>query len=584
MERALSMAPGWKPAKQIQQQISAKRPPGPAQSLPPLPEGWLAGKGAPRLTVCVIARNEERFLARCLESVRGVADQVVVLDTGSTDRTAEIAREHGAEVHSFDWCDDFSAARNACLEHARGEWVLGLDADEELPASSHALLREALRVAGVMAWRLPLQDAGKEKEGCHYVPRLFRNAPGIVYAGRIHEHPFASVQKLQLEWGLDNRLGKALIRHHGYADQVVKDRSKVQRNLRLLELAVQEQPDDPGLLMSYGLDLVRSGQLDAGLEEYGKAMKIIGAQPPGAVSPELRERLVTLFTTHLITAQRFQSVVDLSTTPVALATGPTASLHLMFGVACFVQKRHDEAATHLEKCLASRDQPSLSPCHADIHTGGPRHLLALCHSARGRAADAEREFLGSLREDPEAAKVRLDFARFLDQSGRPVPALEQLHEIVARKPGEQLAWRVGAEIALREAGFKEFAVDWTGEAIRHFPRDPVLGCARAQALMLGDRGAEAVPLWERYHDGAQPSHVAALILCQVIGGSTAVQPVSQGQERAVSQEFCGWFRRLVSHGAESTLRQLGANLQRMESVLPTAAKALQAVYQEAAAA
>ena len=95
---------------------------------------------ASRITVCLIVKNEEQFLAQCLKSVRGFAAQIVVVDTGSTDRTVEIAREFGAEIYSFAWCDDFAAARNAALEHATGDWILMLDADEELPAAQHATL------------------------------------------------------------------------------------------------------------------------------------------------------------------------------------------------------------------------------------------------------------------------------------------------------------------------------------------------------------------------------------------------------------------------------------------------------------
>ena len=96
-----------------------------------------------RLTVCLIVKNEEKFLGQCLDSVRGLADQIVVVDTGSTDRTVDIAREHGAEVHTFAWCDDFSAARNAALEHATGDWILMLDADEELPPKPRTVAQTA---------------------------------------------------------------------------------------------------------------------------------------------------------------------------------------------------------------------------------------------------------------------------------------------------------------------------------------------------------------------------------------------------------------------------------------------------------
>src|SRR5208282_3540864 len=157
-----------------------------------------------------------------------LADQLIVVDTGSTDRTVEIAKAHGAEVHRFDWCDDFSAARNAALERARGDWVLMLDADEELPPESHEPLRRLLWDASVMAWRLPIIDVGREAEGCSYVPRLFRNAPALFYIGRVHEQVFSSLEVRRQEWGLDNRLGDAPLRHHGYRPEVVKDRNKIE--------------------------------------------------------------------------------------------------------------------------------------------------------------------------------------------------------------------------------------------------------------------------------------------------------------------------------------------------------------------
>ncbi len=141
----------------------------------------LASRNA--LSVCLITKNEEQFLPQCLASVRGLAQQIIVVDTGSTDRTVELAKAQGAEVYDFAWCDDFSAARNAALEHATGDWVLMLDADEELPADQHARLQPDLKNPKVLACRLPLVDRGREAEGCSYVPRLFRNAPGPIIRG-----------------------------------------------------------------------------------------------------------------------------------------------------------------------------------------------------------------------------------------------------------------------------------------------------------------------------------------------------------------------------------------------------------------
>ena len=143
-----------------------------------------------RISVCLIARDEDQFLDRCLSSIREIASQIVLVDTGSTDRTVDIAKSHGAEVHHFIWCDDFSAARNAGLEHARGDWILVLDADEELPKTQHLNLLRDVTDAKAIAFRLPLRNVGEAE--CAFVPRLIRNVPNAFFPGT---HPRAGVSK-----------------------------------------------------------------------------------------------------------------------------------------------------------------------------------------------------------------------------------------------------------------------------------------------------------------------------------------------------------------------------------------------------
>src|SRR5438034_11627278 len=98
----------------------------------------------PLLSLTMIVKNEEENLGRCLASVSGIADELIVVDTGSTDRTVEIARQHGAQVYHFKWCDDFAAARNVSLQHATGRWCLHLDADEWVVEKEPGALRAEL--------------------------------------------------------------------------------------------------------------------------------------------------------------------------------------------------------------------------------------------------------------------------------------------------------------------------------------------------------------------------------------------------------------------------------------------------------
>ncbi|HUB81031.1 MAG TPA: glycosyltransferase family 2 protein [Bryobacteraceae bacterium] len=144
----------------------------------------------------MIARNEERELARCLDSVRDLAGQLIVVDTGSTDRTAEIAAGYGAEVVPFDFTFvDFAAARNCAIARARGEWILMLDADETLaPEGAPAIANVAAEGcnAGYFLERVN-RSAESVKAFTDYVVRLFPRRPGIRYRGRVHETVDASI-------------------------------------------------------------------------------------------------------------------------------------------------------------------------------------------------------------------------------------------------------------------------------------------------------------------------------------------------------------------------------------------------------
>src|SRR5579884_4106366 len=110
------------------------------------------------LSVCLVTRNEEQNLPRVLRSVAGLADEVVVADTGSTDRTAAVATELGARVHEFAWDDDFAAARNFALDQATGDWVLWLNPDEELLPAGRDEIGPALTQEGVLGYAVRVQD------------------------------------------------------------------------------------------------------------------------------------------------------------------------------------------------------------------------------------------------------------------------------------------------------------------------------------------------------------------------------------------------------------------------------------------
>lgn len=201
----------------------------------------------PLLSLAMIVRNEAHTLARCLESVRDVVDQMVIVDTGSTDGTIALAKAYGAEVYHFAWCDDFAAARNEALRHACGEWILYLDADEVLAPDSagmlrHLLYQQPLQVGGLLCTIVSPHRVGEDASEVHRgaYPRLFRNYgyPRIAFRGRVHEQITPAI----IECGGAIVHSPIVIYHSGYNIPREQLEEKVRRNYRLLIRHVQEEP------------------------------------------------------------------------------------------------------------------------------------------------------------------------------------------------------------------------------------------------------------------------------------------------------------------------------------------------------
>lgn len=192
---------------------------------------------SPLISAALIVRDEEKFLAGCLESLLGFADEVIVVDTGSVDATPQIAEAHGADVHHFAWCDDFSAARNFGLSLASGEWILYIDADERI-RSGASETREALLDPEYIGYNLLL--APKPGMTPYWIIRLFRNRPAIRFRGIIHENIWPALTEYQsLNGGKIGNLPLELD-HFGYQEN---QSFKNERNLPLLRRALELDPE-----------------------------------------------------------------------------------------------------------------------------------------------------------------------------------------------------------------------------------------------------------------------------------------------------------------------------------------------------
>ncbi len=236
----------------------------------------------PRIALCMIVKNEEAALADCLASIADSVDEMVVVDTGSTDHTREVAGQAGARVVDFAWVDNFAAARNESVRHATADWIFWLDADERLDEANRVKLRSVFaglkfeNAAYLMQQLSTTDDPYGSRVAVDQV-RLFRRDPALRWEYRVHEQILLSIRRA----GHDLRPTDVVINHLGY-QAAGSSQLKLQRNLALLLRQEAEGPDDPITLYHLGLANQRLGRAVAALPLLRRSLELL---PPVLFEP-----------------------------------------------------------------------------------------------------------------------------------------------------------------------------------------------------------------------------------------------------------------------------------------------------------
>lgn len=220
------------------------------------------------ISLCMITKDEERFLQDCLESVKGYVDEIIIVDTGSSDRTCEIALSYGARVYHRPWQRNFSEARNFGIDRAKGEWILVLDADETLEHGEQMrkLVQAAVEdIDGFLIHILNYSDEMKSQIEKSVNIRLFRNQPHLRFHGLIHEQlplkdKFVAMTDLS-------------IHHYGYMPSVTAAKEKCKRNLTILQEQLANDPENAFVHYNIGTEYVRLKQYEQAISHYYEALK-----------------------------------------------------------------------------------------------------------------------------------------------------------------------------------------------------------------------------------------------------------------------------------------------------------------------
>lgn len=256
-----------------------------------------------RLSVCMIVKDEEAVLERCLESVRGIADEIIIVDTGSTDATKAIATRYTDKIYDYVWTNDFAAARNESLKHATGKWILVLDADEYLSMDEHdqwnTFLNEETPLP-YLAYTLPVinftgDKGNKDEITTAPVTRLFPNHMGIIFERPIHEQLTRSsihekvqdnnvsdvsnvlLKDLSKSRTHENLYHKKLslnIFHTGYQVQTIVNKNKHERNMQIFETMREKQKLDYYDWFTLGNQYRYAKEEEKALECYENALGI----------------------------------------------------------------------------------------------------------------------------------------------------------------------------------------------------------------------------------------------------------------------------------------------------------------------
>lgn len=383
--------------------------------LPQPPAGWPQKPAG--ISLCMIVRDEEAFLERCLASVHDAVDEIVVVDTGSKDRTVEIARKFGAVVEHREWRDDFGWARNEAIALARYRWILQLDADEELLEESKAALRQIknarAHLSGVFVRCVNHADQYLGGDGTisHVVSRIFPNHERIRYFGPIHEFP-----------SLDGAIttlrcvsSPVKIVHHGYTNDMMRDRDKFDRNLRIIEAAVEREPDDEFQWYNLGMTTYICGDYPRAVQSMERMWAIAKEHGARPFVPNGLTVLADALTDFLNDADKALSYAN-----EALKLSPRyANAHFSAGRALDALGRHEEAR---EMYLAAIEDGKHVDRQFVVDEDVPRwkahNMIGGGYAAAGDDESALRWFDEGLKNCAAVQPLRINRATALERLGR----------------------------------------------------------------------------------------------------------------------------------------------------------------------
>lgn len=427
---------------------------------------------SPTLSLCMIVKNEEEFLGQCLESVKTLVDEMIIVDTGSEDRTVEIAESYGAKIYHHPWQGSFSEARNVSLQYATCDWILQLDADEALEQEDIPIVRAAIKKEEINAIFVALLNDASGGWAKHYFQRIFRRGKAH-YEGIVHN-----------QLVVEGKQAKSEIRvyHFGYNLSHDKMMLKYKRTEELLLRQLEEDPGDPFAHQNYIRNLRAQGRYEEAIVEGRRAFIVASER----LSDGQRQMISVDQVYSLIQLGRQAEAVKLCEEMLALNP---QNLDVLFflGQIQLIQKKYEEAVQTYKKFIKVKDLNLPQHHQLIFDTYSLTHQVwSLLSDAYAQLNELEKSHdaaLSAIKERPDIPLYKLTLARTLLLEGNG----EEAHKLLATTANDP---KVEAQ----------YFIKWA-QMCGHFP-------GAGDSIDVLRRGSERFPqsdeLWNQLGYGSYP--------------------------------------------------------------------------------
>ncbi|MEO1391550.1 MAG: glycosyltransferase [Cyanobacteria bacterium J06634_5] len=382
------------------------------------------------LSICMIVKNEATNLPRSLASVKSVSDEIIVVDTGSTDKTVAIAQKAGANVSKHPWKDDFAAARNVSLQQATQDWILILDADETLTPAGQQLIQSIkqdkplgqIKPEDLLLVTLLRREIGANQSPYTQVSRLFRNLPKIEFIRPYHESIDESVEVLMAaeeQWQIA-QFGDVAIDHTGYGIDEIAAKDKLNRARKIMAAHLAEHPQDAYMANKLGALYTQSNEWDRALSTLQTALSSGNFDP--MTQYELHYHLGIAHRNLIPVAGQMAAAEENYRKAIALPINEKLKLGAHLNLGALLKLKKDLAGALEQYEIAARIDPSQPMTYLNI---------GLVHRARGYLEPALRAYEYVITLAPGYGAAYQNLAVVLFKLGR-LPESKQAFEKAIR--------------------------------------------------------------------------------------------------------------------------------------------------------